>query len=108
LDFVTPESLAESADACLTIFDLLENNRSYLNLQPKCEPQLGKRGIYRAIGSAKDSGDIGMAMLWTLNLSDGEHSLLDIAERSGLKFTVIQAAAELLARNALLEETHPI
>ena len=108
LDFVTPESLAESVDACLAIFDLLENNRSHLNLQPKGEAQLGKRGIYRAIGSAKDNGDIGMAVLWTLNLSDGEHSLLDIAERSGLKFTVIQAAAELLARNGLLEETHPI
>jgi aminopeptidase-like protein len=42
------------------------------------------------------------ARLWVLNLSDGEHSLLDIAERSGMPFSVISDAAELLCQNGLL------
>jgi hypothetical protein len=37
-----------------------------------------------------------------LNLSDGEHSLLDIAERSGIAFSEISDAAELLCQNGLL------
>lgn len=104
LDFVAPESLAEAAETCLAICDLLEANRTYVNLNPKCEPQLGKRGLYRAIGGSDDAGQREMAMLWTLNLSDGAHSLLDIAERSGLKFEVIQKAAQVLVQHELLRE----
>jgi aminopeptidase-like protein len=106
LDFVTPESLAETFTRCLAVFDLLENNRQYINLEPNGEPQLGKRGIYRAIGDAADAGDPGMAMLWTINLSDGTHTLLDIAERSGMKFAAILGAARLLAEHDLLREAH--
>jgi len=104
LDFVAPESLAEAAETCLAICDLLEENRTYVNLNPKCEPQLGKRGLYRTIGGSDDAGQREMAMLWTLNLSDGAHSLLDIAERSGLKFEVIQKAAQVLVQHELLRE----
>ena len=43
-----------------------------------------------------------MALLWVLNLSDGAHSLLDIAERSGLDFALIADAAETLAAHDLL------
>ena len=43
-----------------------------------------------------------MALLWVLNLSDGEHSLLDIAERSGLAFPVVRDAARLLQDKGLL------
>jgi aminopeptidase-like protein len=48
-----------------------------------------------------------MAMLWLLNLSDGKHSLLDIAERSGLGFTSIKKAADLLVEHRLLRERLP-
>jgi len=53
LDFVKPRQLAESYAVCLSIIDLLENNRRYVNLNPKCEPQLGKRGLYRSIGATR-------------------------------------------------------
>jgi aminopeptidase-like protein len=43
-----------------------------------------------------------MAMLWTLNLSDGRHSLLDIAERASLSFDVIASAAAVLEGHDLL------
>ena len=70
--------------------NVLENNRTYLNLNPKCEPQLGKRGLYRLMGGDRETGFDQMSLLWVLNLSDGNHSLLDIAERSGYEFTIDQ------------------
>ena len=45
-----------------------------------------------------------MAVLWVLNLSDGNSNLLDIAERSGLPFPVIHSAADALMRCDLLKE----
>jgi len=104
LDFVHPQKLGEALQFCLELFSLLENNATFLNLNPKCEPQLGRRGLYRAIGGQVDAGKSEMAMLWTLNLSDGEHSLLDIAERSALSFSAIHGAAKLLADHGLLKE----
>jgi aminopeptidase-like protein len=104
LSFVHSEKLAESFDACLQILDLLERNGTFLNLNPKCEPQLGKRGLYGMIGGTADAGTRELAMLWVLNLSDGSHSLLDIAERSKLSFELIRPAAENLQEQGLLRE----
>src|SRR6185369_325822 len=83
LDFVDPLSLAESFTKLLSVFDVLEHNRSYMNQNPKCEPQLGKRGLYGVMGGTNIK-QLELAMLWVLNLSDGNATLLDIAERSGL------------------------
>lgn len=104
LDLVRPEYLADSFSKCLAIFYVLENNRRYVNQKPKCEPRLGKRGLYGSLGGAKEMPNQQLALLWVLNLSDGNHSLLDISERSGLPFPVIQAAAEELAKTDLLRE----
>ncbi len=103
LEFVHPEKLAESLRVCAGIVDVLENNRTYRNLNPYCEPQLGKRDLYRATGGSS-IGDEVHARLWVLNFSDGQHSLLDIAERSGIAFPAILDAAALLREAGLLEE----
>lgn len=102
LDFITPQSLDESLALCLQIIDVLERNRRFLNTNPMCEPQLGKRGLYRNTGGA-DIEQRELALLWTLNLSDGENSVLDIAERSGIAFDVIHTAACDLERCGLLK-----
>jgi aminopeptidase-like protein len=101
LEFIRPAQLAESLRLCTAIFDVLENNRRYRNLNPYCEPQLGKRNLY----GPKSGEAIGVelnARLWVLNLSDGEYSLLDIAERSQIPFSAICDAAELLCQGGLL------
>jgi aminopeptidase-like protein len=103
LDFVHAEKLSQSLEVCAEIFSLLERNETFVNLAPKCEPQLGKRGLYRMVGGQADAGLSEMSMLWLLNLSDGGHSLLDIAERSGVRFEALVRGAELLEEQGLLE-----
>jgi len=98
LEFVRPEFLADSFSKLQAMLNLLENNRIYLSLNQKCEPQLGKRGLYFSIG--KDE----LTLLWVLNLADGDNTLLDIAERSGIDFDSIEESARILAANGLLKE----
>lgn len=103
LDFIRSESLADSFSKYLSILYILESNERYLNQNPHCEPQLGKRGLYRAIGGQEDGKTKEMALLWVLNLSDGNHTLLDISERSGLSFGHIKSAADVLLEQGLLK-----
>jgi aminopeptidase-like protein len=86
----------------LSVLRILDNNGYYINTSPKCEPQLGKRGLYHSLGGLPDTGQREMAMLWVLNLSDGENSLLDIAERADLPFDTIHHTARLLTEKGLL------
>lgn len=105
LHLIRPENMEDSLNAALAIVDVLEHDGRYVNLAPKGEPQLGKRGLYRGLGGP-DPGTEQLALLWVLNQSDGRHSLLDIAERSQLPFGRIQMAAELLREGGLLAEAH--
>lgn len=102
LEFLKRESLVDSFNKCLSIFDLLENNHSYINRNPKCEPQLGKRGLYGSVGGEANDKSNQLAMLWILNYSDGESSLLDIAAKSGLSFALVKQAAGRLLDKGLL------
>ena len=97
LNFITPKALGDSFAKLLQIVQVLEDNRRYLNLNPKGEPQLGKRGIYSTLH------DEVMAMLWMLSLSDGTNTLLDIAERSGMTFGALMPAADKLVEHGLLK-----
>lgn len=103
-DFVQPDKLADTLETCTEVVRVLDRNRHYVNLSPYGEPQLGKRGLYESLGGRSDTKQAQMAMLWVLNLSDGEHSLLDVAERSGLPFAVIADTAEVLHGAGLLKE----
>jgi hypothetical protein len=67
----------------------------------RCHVQRG-RGLYGAIGGRSDAEQFQMALLWVLNQSDGLHSLLDVAERSGLVFGLLADAAASLAEAGLL------
>lgn len=104
LDFVKQEYLSDTFLKYLSVIDVLENNRIYLNTNPKCEPQLGSRGLYSTTGGKSHTVANQMALLWVLNLSDGRHSLLDIAERSGIIFEEIHQAASALLKAGLLTD----
>jgi aminopeptidase-like protein len=96
LAFVRPQALAKSFSICLAVFDLLEHNRLYTSTNPCGEPALGRRGLYGA--TAADN----LAKLWVLNLADGDHTLLDMADRAGLSFATISRAADTLLEHGLL------
>jgi aminopeptidase-like protein len=111
LEFVRPQALADSYATCLAAFDVLERNETCVNTNPRGEPQLGRRGLYEAIGGRAEERVNETALLWVLNLSDGRHSLLDIAERGDVPFAEIRRAATALAAHGLLvpagEAPHP-
>jgi aminopeptidase-like protein len=102
LRLVRPEHLQDSLEACWEVLRVLDGNHRYLNLNPKCEPQLGRRGLYGSIGGRSDAEERQMAMLWVLNLSDGGHSLLDVADRAGLPFALVAEVADTLEGAGLL------
>ena len=100
-DIIDPDCLAESLTACASLMDVADREETYLNLNPKCEPRLGKRGLYRPTGGTHP-GEFEHALLWVLSQSDGSHSLLDVAVRSGIGFDTIAAAADALHNVQLL------
>lgn len=108
LDFIRPEHLAESYRMIVAAIDVVERDWAPINAMPYCEPQLGRRGLYAPVGGDPKAAETNMAMLWTLNLADGEHSLLDMAERSGMTFRAIADAAETLERHGLLKRPEPV
>jgi aminopeptidase-like protein len=100
LSFVSPEKLADSLGICLAIIYILEHNAFYQSLNPHCEPQLSRRGLYRSLGRGEMESE---ALFWLLNYCDGDHDLADIARRSGLGFREIKQGADLLRDHGLLE-----
>lgn len=102
IELLSAETLQESFELYRRILHMLEVNRRYLNVNPKCEPQLGKRGLYNQVGGDHSGKDVQMAMLWVLNYSDGFHTVLDICEKSGLAYEVIEIAIRRLIESKLL------
>jgi aminopeptidase-like protein len=101
LTFVTAEALEDSLAKAIAIIEILEHDATYVNLNPKGEPQLGRRGLYKNKGGTSPA-DFEMALLWVLNFSDARHSLLDVAERANLPFATIRSAAIALIDAGLL------
>jgi aminopeptidase-like protein len=101
-DLLDRDAFEQSLRSFAAIVSLADRNAAYLNLNPKCEPLLGKRGLFRTVGGT-DPGEFEHALLWVLNQSDGRHSLLDIAERSGLRFELLAEAADALLAVELLQ-----
>ena len=104
LDFISANNLCDSLEFLLKVISVVEGNKKWINLNPKGEPQLGKRGLYKTIGGQRLQKNYQMALLWILNLSDGSYSLLDIAIKSGIEFEVLIQATNELFQCGLLKE----
>jgi aminopeptidase-like protein len=104
LDFIRPEHLGTSHRIVSAMLDVIENDRRLYSLNPKCEPQLGRWGLYGSKGGEKGIPDQSMAILWVLAYSDGKHSLLDIAEKADMPFANICETARLLEERGLVSE----
>lgn len=104
-DFVSFDALSETLDAYEAICRKVDDSVRYRNLSPHGEPQLGPRGLYHNIGRAGPPEAMTQALLWVLNLSDGDHDLEAIAERSGLSRDLIAEAATAAHKAGLLAES---
>jgi aminopeptidase-like protein len=102
LDFVCAESLNDTLQRALTVVDVLETNDRYVNQKPFGEPRLGHLALYDSMGG-KLADDARMALLWLLNMSDGQTTVLDIASRSGLPWHAIKEALRALISVGLLK-----
>jgi aminopeptidase-like protein len=102
LDLVRPESLAATVRLCAEAIERFDAVVTWINLSPKGEPQLGRRGLYDSIGGENDKQAAQMAMLWMLSDSDGRHDTLAIAEKSGLPVDMLDRAARRLQAAELL------
>lgn len=103
LSLLRPESLAHSLAVLQRIVTVIEGDVVYRSCNPKGEPQLGRRGLYATMGGQREANYDQMALLWVLNLADGHHSLLDMAERAELPFGSMRAAADAAIAAGLLE-----
>jgi aminopeptidase-like protein len=103
LDFIQPAALADSFVKCVRIFDLIEKNIRFVSQNPKGEPQLGKRGLYQPLNKQNEPPLEQLAILWVLNLADGDHNLLDIAEQANIEFGEVHRAAEVLMQSGLIK-----
>lgn len=102
-DFISFEAMEESVKMYLQILNVIENNHTYINQIPYCEPQLGKRDLYPTLGSSKSTEEIVSSMMWVLNLSDGTNDLISIAERSKVPFDLLHQSALKLEEKGLLK-----
>ena len=104
LDRIRPESLARGGGHAASTRRGAGEQPPLPQPSPYGEPQLGRRGLYRSAGGAVATPEDERALLWVLNQSDGNATLLDVAGRSGLRYPVIQRAAERLEQAGLLAE----
>jgi aminopeptidase-like protein len=107
LDSISPDALADTLATCLDILSIVERNDSLLSLSPMGEPQLGRRGLYRAFGGRTEQAALESALLWVMSCADGDQTVLDTATRSGLPFDVVDDAARELESAGLLRRTAP-
>jgi aminopeptidase-like protein len=109
--------LLESVDGLERLLHALEVAGKFRNLFPYGEPQLGKRGLYPNLNSSQTqshSTDVRVdnrtalnRILMILNYSDGEHSMLEIAERCGCDVFELQPIVEQLEKANLLAHDYP-
>ena len=110
LEFIKKDSLGDSFSKYLESIWMFDKDEKFLNVNPKCEPQLGKRGIYRNTGIVRTDMNTDeieqreLAIFWIMNFSDGKNSLLDISEKSGIPFDIIVSASSNLYENKLLKQ----
>ncbi len=102
-EFISFEAMEKSVKKYLEILELIEKNEKYINQMPYGEPQLGKRGLYPTLGSQKQVRDRVNAMMWVLNLADGEHDLIDISLRSKVPVKELYPVINKLLEKGLLK-----
>lgn len=101
MNLISPEGLQGAYDVMVKVIETLENNYHY-KLLCKCEPQLGKRGLYPTI-SQKGTYDAVTALCDFIAYADGRNDLIDISDIIGVPTTELIEIKNKLIANRLLE-----
>jgi aminopeptidase-like protein len=104
LSFISTAKMMDAADAAETMLDVLETNRTMVNLAPEGEPQLGRRGLFSALGGGIDAKSFEIVLLWLLSDCDGTRDLIAVAEHCKFPYAQIVQGAAALEAVGLLEE----
>lgn len=103
LQNVTSGALEETFGIYSKIIEGIEADFRYENQNPYCEPFLSKYGLYETVGAKMDSNKYIKKTLSILNFSDGNHSLIDIAEKTGFCITDLLENLRILQQKKLLK-----
>ncbi len=102
-EFISFEALAGSVEMYYSLVKALESNNVWENTVKYCVPQLSPRGLYPSVSRNEPMGMKIDAMLWLLNLADGQHDLLETADKSGHKMEYLASIAEELSAAGLIK-----
>lgn len=98
------EALERTVEVYFEIVRWHERNQLWINCHPECEPQLGIRGLYPNQGVMRLEQDQVKVIMWLLSFSDGEHGILDVANKSGVTAEYVEHVAEILQMHGLLRK----
>ena len=111
-EFMSIKSIEESVERIFSLILKYENISPFYRTNPYGEPQLGKRNLYPNLNSSKtwnsstdelkNSREMLNSILWILSCSDGNTSLFEISEKSGMKIEILQQASRLLIQQNLI------
>jgi aminopeptidase-like protein len=99
LDFISPGGLSRSLEFYLKIIELLEDNRTP-RIKTLGEPQLGKRNLYPNT-SVKNSHS-GRELMNIISYLDGQHNLIEIAQKLSLTIEEVSSFINVLENNDLI------
>jgi aminopeptidase-like protein len=100
INVVTPDGLEGGYEALRLSIEAIENN-CYPRVTVLGEPQLGKRGLYPTISKKNSASDTRLLMN-LITWSDGNHSLLEIAEKSNVPIWELYPLIKKLLAHKLL------
>ena len=97
---VSPKGLDGGYWALRRALELIEKNKTY-KVNVLCEPQMSRRSLYPTL-SKKNSDYQTRVLMNILSYCDGEHSLIDIAEKINLPAWDLYEPIEILISNDLI------
>ena len=101
LDYVSPAGLKGGYEIHRKALEIIENN-DFFRIKTKCEPQLGKRGLYPPMNT-KESHKTVQNMMNLITFLDGKRDLLEIAEKIDVPFANCLELLEKLKEVNLVE-----
>lgn len=101
-DAISFDALAGSVEVYARVVDAIEANETWWNTVQFGEPQLGRRDLYPSWSTGHVMPHVQL-LTWILNLADGEHDLLAIAEEAGYPVQLVVEGVASLESAGLLE-----